>query len=432
MSNEEWEPFEVGTVVPRRGGFPRWAMWVIIAVGIVAIIAIAVVVTITLVGGNGNSNQAPEISSLLAVPIGVSPGGFSTITCVASDPEDDTLTYDWTATGGTISGIGSVIGWIAPGVSGTYSIYVSVSDGEGGTANESVLIIVAGVTPTPTPRPTPTPTSTHTPTPTSTHTPTPTAVPNGSISINSSPSGASIYLDSVLNSNVTPYIVTHVSAGTHVVKLLYPDGKWREDDITVYSGETSYINWNAPTVLDVVIQPDGTAGKDASTDEFAPDTNYGNETTLVVAGDGGYSDRMYLQFDLSSIPDSAVIVSADLGLFYHDASITAVDGAVGAYRVTAAWNEVGVTGITWNNSPTTQTTAIDAITVPAIATVDFLTWDISSLVQIWVSTPATNRGIMLKDTDESSDEGWKYFRSSDWTTVDQRPKLMISYYDSNP
>jgi len=420
MVSEEGNTTGAKEAVKKGGKFPQWAVWTIVAVAVVVIAGIAVGVTLAL-SGRGEANKAPVITSFTAVPPVVSPGGYSTITCVASDPEGSIVSYTWTATGGAISGIGNIVSWIAPNVAGTFSVGVTVNDGEGGATNNSISVAVSAVTPTPTPIPTSTPTSTSTPVPS-------TAPAYGAIDINSSPSGAAIYIDGIENSNVTPYTIIHVAAGTHHVRLVYPDYKWREGNVTVYGGETTDINWvlELATVQNVVIQPDAAAGKDAFVDEFAPDTNYGTEPALFVAGDGGYSTRAYIQFTLSSVPATAVILSADLELFYYTESTFSVDGPVGVYRVTGNWVE---STVTWNASPAATNTSIDTITVPGAHTNTFLPWDVSSLVQGWVDGSIANRGVILRDTDESSSDGVKYFRSSDWSTADQRPKLVISYYD---
>ena len=87
-------------------------------------------------------NNPPTISSLTANPTSVSSGGESTITCSASDIDGDTLNYIWTKTGGTILGTDSQISWTAPSSTGTYTITCTVSDGRGGSAQQSVNVIV--------------------------------------------------------------------------------------------------------------------------------------------------------------------------------------------------------------------------------------------------------------------------------------------------
>lgn len=54
----------------------------------------------------------------------------------ASDPDNDPLTYSWTATGGAVDGTGSQVHWNPAGVAlGTYTITAHVNDGRGGTTS---------------------------------------------------------------------------------------------------------------------------------------------------------------------------------------------------------------------------------------------------------------------------------------------------------
>lgn len=88
-------------------------------------------------------NNPPEITSLAASHSTVFLNERSTLTCTARDPDGDTLTYSWSATGGTISGSGQGATWTAPNSIGTYTITCTVSDGRGGTAQRSVSINVS-------------------------------------------------------------------------------------------------------------------------------------------------------------------------------------------------------------------------------------------------------------------------------------------------
>ena len=75
-------------------------------------------------------NKRPTITSLTANAGVVGTGRTSTVTVVASDPESDPLTCSWSTSGGTLSsttGCGSVT-WTAPGISGKYTVLVSVKD----------------------------------------------------------------------------------------------------------------------------------------------------------------------------------------------------------------------------------------------------------------------------------------------------------------
>lgn len=93
------------------------------------------------------ANQNPVISSLVADPNivmpGPGPGSTSIITCIASDPDGDVVSFSWTATEGTITGVGNKITWQAPSKEGDFYVKVLVGDGKGGSTISQVLIRVA-------------------------------------------------------------------------------------------------------------------------------------------------------------------------------------------------------------------------------------------------------------------------------------------------
>ena len=91
------------------------------------------------------ANQIPVISSISSDLDSVAPGDSATITSVASDPDGDSLSYNWSTNGGSLSGVGKVVTWTAPEVAGTYSITVTVDDGRGGTVDKSYTITVVSV-----------------------------------------------------------------------------------------------------------------------------------------------------------------------------------------------------------------------------------------------------------------------------------------------
>jgi hypothetical protein len=66
-----------------------------------------------------------------------------TLTCNASDPDNDPLTYTWSATGGKVDGSGPAVRWTAQGVqAGSYTVTAKVDDGRGGFASASVTVTV--------------------------------------------------------------------------------------------------------------------------------------------------------------------------------------------------------------------------------------------------------------------------------------------------
>jgi outer membrane protein OmpA-like peptidoglycan-associated protein len=72
--------------------------------------------------------------------------------CIASDPDGDSLTYSYTATGGRVDGTGPDARWNAGGAGpGNNTITCQVDDGHGGTASASVGIGVTAPPPAPKP-----------------------------------------------------------------------------------------------------------------------------------------------------------------------------------------------------------------------------------------------------------------------------------------
>lgn len=88
------------------------------------------------------ANQRPVVTSITAEPATLEREETSTITCVASDPDGDTLTYTWEASGGTVTGTGNIVTWKAPSDAGEFVISVSVDDAKGGIAESSCRIVV--------------------------------------------------------------------------------------------------------------------------------------------------------------------------------------------------------------------------------------------------------------------------------------------------
>jgi hypothetical protein len=103
-------------------------------------------------------NQPPtvSVSSSSASILLECPPGTSSPSCTASasrtvdltanatDPDNDTLLYTWSVTGGRLTGEGRGVSWDLSGVNpGTYTATVDVNDGNGHTANGSTTVSVA-------------------------------------------------------------------------------------------------------------------------------------------------------------------------------------------------------------------------------------------------------------------------------------------------
>ena len=120
----------------------------------IILIIVLFVVSVVFSGCEGivpSINHTPAISYLMATSDTIEAGHNTIITCYATDPDGDQLTYTWTKTEGTISGSGSIIAWIAPTNAGAYTITCSVSDGKGGEDSKSLSIQVLVLNQTPKP-----------------------------------------------------------------------------------------------------------------------------------------------------------------------------------------------------------------------------------------------------------------------------------------
>ena len=88
------------------------------------------------------ANQPPTVTAR-CVPCTVNVGEPSTVSAQAQDPDGDALTYRWSAEAGSFADpTASETAWTAPDDEGPVPVTVSVSDGRGGEASDSVTIQV--------------------------------------------------------------------------------------------------------------------------------------------------------------------------------------------------------------------------------------------------------------------------------------------------
>lgn len=124
---------------------------------------------------------------------------------------------------------------------------------------------------------------------------------------------------------------------------------------------------------------------DAHVSSAQPDVNSGTLSNLNVGG--GYTTL--IQFDLGVLPSgttAAQITRATLRLYCNRAD---TPGALSVAPVASGWGEYSVT---FNTLPATSS-AIGSVQVPAAS--QFVTIDVTSAVQSWVTTPSANNGLAL-------------------------------------
>jgi hypothetical protein len=86
--------------------------------------------------------NAPLISSLVAEHTNLYPLGNTNITCSAASPHGLPLNYNWVCTDGTITGSGPSVTYEAPRTYGDFHIMVTVDDGQGNKASQTVKVTV--------------------------------------------------------------------------------------------------------------------------------------------------------------------------------------------------------------------------------------------------------------------------------------------------
>ena len=247
----------------------------------------------------------------------------------------------------------------------------------------------------------------------------------GSIDVNSTPTGAKVYINGVDTGMITPIIFTK-EVGDYTVKLDKFQYKIWEATVTVYANQTTGINAPlTPASPETITLQPGSEGKDSFVIERYPDENKGSFYRLNI----GYSVidstkyRAYLQFDLGAVPENARIINADLKLYP-----SAIEGfgsfTMGLYKVMSDWEE-GT--ITWDMQPISSSEAEVLSTINTFVT-NWITLGISDLVQGWLDGSITNYGILLKALDEESANIRIGFWSSDWGVDTSCPKLKMDYY----
>ena len=105
---------------------------------------ILVTIVALLISGGCVPNTLPVISSLfLTNQSEINPGVTTYIECDATDPDDDELSYTWSADGGTLTGGGATISWTAPDAVGNYTVTVEVSDGDDIVTDQLAITVLA-------------------------------------------------------------------------------------------------------------------------------------------------------------------------------------------------------------------------------------------------------------------------------------------------
>ena len=186
----------------------------------------------------------------------------------------------------------------------------------------------------------------------------------------------------------------------------------------------------------VVLQLSDTSGEDTILDDFYPIRNYGGASYLQV-NSGSWKQRPVLRFPLDKIPANATIQLARLELRQWNAN---VPGEITVHRLTRDWvegtrNGGGIAdGATWETHDGASSwsqpggeydpTVYSARYVTSGGVGGWDQWDITDLVQEWVSGTIPNYGLLLLGDGTVSNVKWA---SRDTNNPPDAPKLTIVY-----
>ena len=134
---------------------------------------------------------------------------------------------------------------------------------------------------------------------------------------------------------------------------------------------------------------------DADVNEAKPNKNYGSGKLMVVNSDAGGNRRVYLRFDLSTIPVNSTIQSATLSVCAQATPKSTRTYEI--HRATEDWNE---TSVTWNSQPAAVPAASAVSSIPASS--GCMAWSVETDVQSWTDGSAGNYGWRINDSVENA------------------------------
>jgi hypothetical protein len=204
--------------------------------------------------------------------------------------------------------------------------------------------------------------------------------------------------------------------------------------ISTLGGQFHSVKTSFSLTSSTIINPD----KDAMVSSLNSNTNYGVYSVFIASQqtNGGAPNTLHslMEFNLSSIPQNAKIVTSKLYLFSRDPATYAGHRCDGYCNGNSAsllandslWDE---STVTWNTRP-----RYDANTYFSIPSLGFgycyytdVVVEGRNVVQKWVDGTKTNYGLTFKVNNEIRYTIQQY-KSSDDANTSERPRLEVLYY----
>jgi hypothetical protein len=166
---------------------------------------------------------------------------------------------------------------------------------------------------------------------------------------------------------------------------------------------------------------------DTWVDSLNQSTTFGSQPNMFADGDTTPATSL-LRADLTTIPANAVVQSAVLHIWVSNDT----GAAVHVYQMLESWDEatatwlVRSTGVGWSApgaAPPSRGTMSLGSFVPDVMYAEKTATIANTIVQGWVTAPATNYGLAITTADADG-SAW---RTRENTTVANHPVLVVTY-----
>ena len=151
-----------------------------------------------------------------------------------------------------------------------------------------------------------------------------------------------------------------------------------------------------------------TSIEDSYVSDGQVNTNFGSSSSLLIDADPTSYEIFIKGSEIEQIPSGATVSSATLVLTSFNSGSTAE-----ARQVVTAWDE---NSITWNNRPTDDAGQFTTFNTSA----GNVNINVKAAVEAWISG-VSNHGLRLRSSGGDGSD----FRSSEYTTANQRPSFVI-------
>lgn len=246
------------------------------------------------------------------------------------------------------------------------------------------------------------------------------------------------------------YTLTNTTIANGSVILNSTESWWNQTSQSDFENATSTININTSakpgeirldntstaTNLSRTIQPGPLDNKDSYImSGGGQNMNYGSSNQLrLVGGAPNIIKRIFIQFNLSSIPPTSRISEARLQLCFYQ-SIAGNPTNVSVHRVTHWWSEMGLTYNDYDGTHPWTTAGGDFdpfgydVQMLQDGAFGWISWDVTALLQSWLDGSYASHGFLLKQVNDSTETGIDptFYSSDDVGFPERRPRLVVNF-----